>query len=195
MVDPLNITDFSRGPKALFEFAAFALCVAGKTAATVAPRVSALLDEIGGKAGVLRTPEPELARALKRHGLGCYTLRARGLKALARLDLRSCTLEQLESVPGVGQKTSRFFVLHSRPGVRRAVLDTHVLKWLREQGVEGVPAATPTGRRYAALEAEFLNRVPPGVTPADFDLEVWAGYARRKETNGNQKTIIGSGDG
>ena len=171
MVDPLNITDYTRGPKALFEFAAFALCVAGKTATTVAPRVSALLDEIGGKAGVLRTPEPELARALKRHGLGCYTVRSRGLKALARLDLRSCTLEQLESVPGFGPKTSRFFVLHSRPGVRRAVLDTHVLKWLREQGVDA-PLTTPSGRRYSLLEEQFLSRVPPGVTPAAFDLEV-----------------------
>jgi thermostable 8-oxoguanine DNA glycosylase len=58
------------------------------------------------------------------------------------------------------------------------VLDTHVLKWLREQGVADVPSTTPAGRKYAALEAEFLNRVPPGMTPAAFDLEVWKRYAK-----------------
>lgn len=190
MIDPANITNYKMTDAELEEFAVFSVCVAGKTAKTIA----AALDRIFGslewnmgwspfnslknawyEGGLL-----ELESLLKKNGIGCYTSKAKTLKQLifSNLNLRICSPKQLEEIYGIGFKTSRFFVMHSREGCRHAALDTHILRWLRNQGVEA-PKNTPGSKKqYERLEKEFLQRVPADKSPAEFDLEIWNEYSK-----------------
>jgi hypothetical protein len=156
MIDPSNVTDTSRAPAALEEFLLFCIVVAGKNA----DQQSAKLE------GFLRGRSPfvfirecagngSLGRRLREVRLGKYTLLGRSFRQLAEsnVDLRSCPWETLTRFPGIGIKTAKFFVLHSRPGQMHGVLDTHVLSWMREHWAGAgkralaVPRHSPQGDR------------------------------------------------
>lgn len=95
-----------------------------------------------------------------------------------KLDLATCTADELERVPGIGPKTARFFLLWSRPTIRHAALDVHILKWLRKLGHENVPVQTPQDRKvYKRLEDTFLAEADKrGIEPARLDKQVWLSY-------------------
>ena len=115
-----------------------------------------------------------------------YYLPARNLHQAARtdnfmpqisenaIDLHLCSPQDLEEIAGIGPKTSRFFILHSRPFQQYAVLDTHILAEMREWGLDA-PKMTPgSSRRYAELEEAFLMRCKlMGTDPATLDLAIW----------------------
>jgi thermostable 8-oxoguanine DNA glycosylase len=118
-----------------------------------------------------------LREKMELHKLGQYSRLEACFDQSTDLNLRTCTVEDLESVFGVGPKTSRFFLTHTRWRTRFAVLDTHVLKWMRE--IMGIPApkATPNGKVYLKLEKQFLIYCDEvGLTPAELDLEIWTTY-------------------
>lgn len=99
---------------------------------------------------------------------------------MARLsrEIRNYTVEDLEQIHGVGMKTSRFFVVHSRPDQRYTILDTHILKWLGKQGYN-VPKSTPPRKRYLELEKTFLDECDKrNRNPAELDLEIWNEYSK-----------------
>jgi endonuclease III len=125
--------------------------------------------------------EIDMALLMKGSGIGCYNLKSRTFRELAHadLDLKTCTTDDLEKIPGIGMKTSRCFIIHSRQGARYAGLDTHILKFLRSAGVENVPKATPSSKKeYLRLEKEFLRLADlAGKAPAVFDLEIWNKYS------------------
>ena len=90
-----------------------------------------------------------------------------------QLDIATCSVEDLERTHGIGPKTSRFFILWTRPGAQHAALDVHVLRWLRHQG-HVAPRSTPTGGRYAALERIFIDYAASwGLTPRELDARIW----------------------
>jgi len=124
-----------------------------------------------------------LEQALQTAGVGCYTRVARAYTDVANagMNLRTCSFEDLEAIYGIGPKTARMFVLYTRSDVRCAVLDVHVLRYLKDCGYE-VPAATPTGRKYAVLEAAFLEQFDKSEFPTirDFDFHIWEQYSGRK---------------
>jgi thermostable 8-oxoguanine DNA glycosylase len=92
-------------------------------------------------------------------------------------NLKNVTVDDLESIKGIGSKTARFFVLHSRPKVRHAVLDTHILKWMGALGIN-VPKATPPKKKYKELEEKFLALADERkMSVADLDLHIWKTYA------------------
>jgi len=98
------------------------------------------------------------------------------MNAIIDMDLRSCTTADLESIMGVGPKTSRFFILHSRPNEKMVVLDVHLLRYLRQEYRIKTPKQTPSGKRYLDLEAEAIRRIEaknPNVNWAEFDLNAW----------------------
>ena len=78
---------------------------------------------------------------------------------------------------------ARFFLLHSRPQCECAVLDTHILAWMRSKGIDA-PAATPTGEKYLFLERVFLNLAQsefPLMSIAQIDLLIWMKQSNRLE--------------
>lgn len=111
--------------------------------------------------------------------LGQYTRIAKAYEQSLDLDLRQVDWMELEKIHGVGPKTSRFFLLHSRPNVEVAVLDTHILKWLGGQVTDAkVPTVTPQ-KDYRFWETVFLNVAKakfPGQSIADIDLTIWKSY-------------------
>lgn len=98
-----------------------------------------------------------------------------------QIDLASCLPEELEKIHGIGPKTSRFFILWTRPSARYAVLDVHVLRWMNHAGCV-VPKSTPNKVMYARIEKQFLEIVDRlGLTPRQVDEQVWmqgSGYGK-----------------
>ena len=135
MIDPSNVTNTARTPHELEEFLLFCVVVAGKNADQQARKLEQFL---GGRKPFdhIRASDRDgrLAARLREVRLGKYTLLVRSLRALAasRADLGACTWEELTRFPGIGIKTAKFFILHSRPGQMHGVLDTHLLGWMRE---------------------------------------------------------------
>jgi thermostable 8-oxoguanine DNA glycosylase len=139
----------------------FSIAVAGKTAATVA---RAIHNFMGGRFSppfsfIRCLSDEELLRRLKKCRLGNYTRLAKAFRQLAnaRLDLKNITVSELEKIHGVGPKTARMFLLHTRPNQKLAVLDVHVLRFMREEFGWKVPKVTPSGKAYAKIERDWLN--------------------------------------
>lgn len=191
MINPEKVTNYNKTDKELEEFILFWVCAAGKNGRTAARCLESLLNSIGGRAiGPFRAirrwayyehPEtlegwPEM---LRDSGIGCYRSKAKTMFQLAvsDLDLRTCTASDLESIHGIGPKTARCFLLHSRKDAQVAGLDTHMLKHLRSLGYD-VPKSTPTGKKYLTLEKIVLSLAKEaGMTPAAYDLKIWTEYS------------------
>jgi hypothetical protein len=182
MVDPTKVTIYDRTDAELEEFLLFCVAVAGKNAT----RTALYLDRLLERGRVYNDGPPftrvralavatNLSVLMKGIGFGCHTIKARGLVGVATsgLNLRTCTVERLESLYGIGMKTARYFVLHSRENARVACLDTHVLKWLAYYTGQVVPPA-PSRKAYLRLEQLFLRIADAmGASPADLDLKIW----------------------
>ena len=164
MINPREITKFDRTDPELEEFLLFSILVAGKRSDVTARKLEEFLTLIGGQASpfdALRETieQGELMKAMQACKLGKYNTLIKGLPKLVNSDtnLRTATPCELEQFKGIGLKTSRFFILHSRPYARVSALDTHILSFLREQGHEA-PNTTPSSKRkYRALEQAFLQ--------------------------------------
>lgn len=188
MIDPSKVTNYERTGKELEEFLLFAIVVAGKGAYQQAEKLDKFLvkgctpfewirmiDDVGTLDFHLRDVK-----------MGQYQRIAsafRGVADFFRYDsdnerfhpLKSVPVRILESVKGIGMKTSRFFVMHSRHNnaYDYACLDTHILRWLGSKGHE-VPKTTPNGQKYLDLEKLFLDYAKGmGMLPAALDLQIW----------------------
>jgi len=185
MIDPEKITNFDRTDSELEELMLFAVCVAGKNARIQAEKLDTFLSNIK-LMGI--TPFQYIQRLeikglllseLQKSKLGKYKLLEQSFKYLAsqfQNELHAATIEELQDAPGVGMKTARFFVLHSRPNSRVAVIDTHLLKYLkREFPNENVPKVTPQQiSAYRRMERLFLQKCDEeGVAPHQGDLTCW----------------------
>ena len=187
MIDPDKVTIFNRSKPELQEFLLFCVCAAGKNAKGAARGLQRFLDrksDIQPFDKVRRFRSiPTLAKVLKKCGIGCYNNKARTFCELAcsKMDLRTCSVGRLEEIYGIGPKTARFYLMHSRRNQRLACLDTHVLRWLSDQGYEEIPKTTPTGSRYRKIESLFLSIADRHqVKPEYLDLEIWKAYSRKQ---------------
>lgn len=204
MIDPDNITRYNRKVYELEEFVIFCVFVAGHSAHNTAAALDRFLShnnlrfkDGSGRISHVESPfkkirsflstnsTDKLAALLKASGIGCYKRNAKFLNEIVHsgINLRTCTVADLEEFTGIGSKTSRFFVLHSRKDVNDiAVIDTHILKYLGALG-HSVPKATPSKKKYRELEKVFVAEAGrAGKTVAAFDLEIWKRYrVPRKE--------------
>jgi len=193
LIDPTKITNFTRTTAELQAFFLFGLFCAGKNSDYAAKCLAKLLNTIEGETPfeVLKNlGEIGIYNALCASRIGQYNRLTRAVMGAVDLDLATCSLEDLMNVHGVGQKTARFFLLHTRPDCQCAVLDTHILKWLRDNQESdafknGVPQSTPTNvKQYLALEKQFLFLARlnfPFMSIADIDLTLWMKYSGRLE--------------
>lgn len=120
--------------------------------------------------------ESVLESELRAQRTGQYTKILRCLTTYweNEFDLQTCDIDDLEALPGIGPKSSRFFLMYSRPGYRCAVLDVHILRFMRRHGIN-TPKHTPQNReKYKELEAEYLELAERlGVDPTQLDDAVW----------------------
>lgn len=183
MIDPTKITNFDRSIEELEELLLFCIAVAGKNATTTAKNLDYLLDfgrdfSNGSPFEIIRclSQKYDLAELIKSFGFGCYSTKSKGFIQISysKLDLNLCTTEDLEKIHGIGMKTSRFFVLHTRKNANVACLDTHILQWLSKHSGVKVPKQTPTRNKYLELERMFLDVSKSlKIHPADLDLKIW----------------------
>lgn len=187
MIDPTDVTKFDRTDIELEEYLLFCIAVAGKTAKTQAKLLEAFLVTLRNRYGE-KSPfalikkskaDGRLLDDLKNSKLGQFNRMVKSFDKATEYEykLSKITLNELETIPGVGPKTSRFFLLHSRKNQAFAVLDTHVLHYMRDQGLTAFKS-TPSKKDYAKVEQIFLNHAKTiNKTIADLDLEIWTKYS------------------
>ena len=196
MIDPNNVTNPARTAAELGEFLLFCVVVAGKNADQQSLKLERFL---GGRRpfAFIRASDRDgtLDGRLRDVRLGKYSLLGRSFRELARsgADLGSCGWEALTRFPGIGIKTAKFFILHSRAREMHGVLDTHVLgpaprggtppfpagpgplpllgnRVLRDGDGPAPPGRPWRGRRLGALRPRTLEGAarrrprPPGLT-------------------------------
>lgn len=126
--------------------------------------------------------EDKLEQKLREARSGNYGKLVRCLPLLIKLNPKSVTLEELELIPGIGPKTSRFYHLWIGKNTRCAALDTHVLKFLKDLGYKSTKS-TPTGKKYRELEEAFLNECEKrGLSPNQLDADVWVAYSSKDKS-------------
>ncbi len=188
MIDPVNITKFENTKEELEEVLLFWVLAAGKNAITASRCLDNFLKYIYKLKGLENQPfncikktGSDLPQIMRNHGIGCYNNKSKTFWQLANsnLDLRSCSVEDLEKIYGIGMKTSRCFIIHSRRDAQCAGLDVHLLHFLRDKGYN-VPSQTPTKKSYLEIEKIFLKIVrESGLSVAEYDLMVWREYSGR----------------
>jgi len=170
-------------------FLIFSIIVAGRNAKMALEKAWRLLEFTWGE----ETPfdlikhyidHNTLTQKLKSLKIGQYTRIEKALKDIVNLNVETCTLDDLLACHGVGNKTARFFLLNTRKDAEYAVLDTHILKWLRSifGNWMSVPKSTPTsGSRYALWEYKAIQAMKkeyPERTLAQADFEIWKTFAK-----------------
>lgn len=182
LIDPHNITDFNRSIADLEAFWLFCILVAGKNSRIQAQKLAEFLDGNNWVTPFHQISTLDYTRtlgaAVKDAKLGQYSRVIRAFTGSLNLNLRKCTVTDLESVYGVGPKTARLFLLHSRPDQRFAVIDTYLLKWLHNTLGIDVPKATPSNPdKYRELEQHYLNYCNEyNLSPAELDLHIWSKF-------------------
>jgi len=200
LIDPIKITNFKATDFELELMILFWVAAAGKNGVTAAQCLRNMLvhwaERIIGSFphpgcetftpfDVIRFMCDEgvgLADEMKKFGIGCYRSKSTAFLQLAfsQMNLRVCSLDALENIHGIGPKTARCFLIHSRPRMKLAGLDTHILKYMRDQGFE-VPKSTPSGKKYREIEKQFIGLAKKAKKSiAAFDLAIWNNYRNKK---------------
>jgi len=188
MINPAEVTNYNRTQYELEEFILFCINVAGKKSAIEAPKLEVFIER--AKDITKETTPFNCIRKLIKLGrlqeimhwakLSPYTQRFNSYVSVVTInDLQTVTLNRLLQVPGVGLKTARFFLSHSREDFDEPMLDTHILRFLRDQGYSGAPKSTPSNvgiyNYYANVFKMFARTLGKSVT--DLDLEIWKKYS------------------
>ncbi len=189
LIDPKDITNYNRTDVELQSFWIFCILVAGKNSDTTARLVTKLLKDRGDMTPfefIRSLKLTELRNYLVAHKTGQYDRIRKALFFSAKLDLRTCTRDDLMDIHGVGPKTARFFLLHTREFCDEIVLDTHILNWMRVKcDIKDAPKNTPQTpekyAKYAGLCKYLMETHYPGLTLAQADLMIWTEMSGRLE--------------
>ena len=186
-IDPKNITKFDRSQEELEFFWLFCILVAGKNADWASLK---LLDLFRNKPEdqtpfeFLKTHLVDLNNILVANKVGQYRRVQMAITQSLEVDLRTASVAELMEIHGVGPKTARFFILHTRANAECAVLDTHILKWMRGlvDPIFEVPASTPPINKYQTLEFVAIKLMKthfPNISLAEADLLIWTNMSGR----------------
>lgn len=186
MIDAANITNYNLTDAELETTLMFWVFAAGKNgtrAAQITNQLRSFWDtmskDISTFHWLMHYDLEDTTELLKQYKTGCHNIKARTLWQLCRedLNLRTCTAEDLEKIYGIGMKTARCFIIHSRENAPYAGLDTHMLKHLKSLGYE-VPKSTPSSRKvYLELEKVVIKLAEDSkMSPAQYDLITWRRY-------------------
>ena len=201
MIDPKNITRYDLTDLELQELLIFCIAVFNKNADQIKYKVEKFLnwceeqcpldddhftrirhleqihEEDGKPLMNDKTHHAGAKWLVNKFKFGNTTQKSNGIHGIVNsgYDLRTCSEEDLEKISGISMKTSRFFTLHTRPDVRVACLDTHILQWLREYtGLEWIPVKPPSKKKYMLCQQLFLDIADEnGISAAELDLTIW----------------------
>jgi hypothetical protein len=188
MINPAQVTDYNRTQSELQEFLLFCINVSGKKSAVEAPKLEVFLERVrnitGEDApfdGMKKLGTPRLVEIMHWAAISPYKQRHNSYCDILQLGgLRAVTLTRLLQVRGIGLKTARFFLSHSREDFDEPMLDTHILRFLRDQGYKDAPKSTPQNvglyNYYANVFKMFARTLGKSVT--DLDLEIWKQYSK-----------------
>lgn len=192
LVDPHDITNYALTLPRLQERLLFWIAAANNDANTASRGLYRFLMKIDGYdepfAAIRRYDVETLMQLLKESGIGKYTRKARAFLEAAHFekDLRRCSVDELEALYGVGMKTARCFVMHSRKEAQVAALDTHIKKGLRKLGHD-VPMGTLGRNAYLEWEKVLQKYTEQlGMSAAAHDMAWWKAYKTRKEPTAKQ---------
>ena len=189
MINPAEVTNYNRTQSELQEFLLFCINVAGKKSSIEAPKLEIFIQR--AKDITKETSPFNCIKKLIKLGrlqeimhwakLSPYKQRYNSYVDAVKLgDLQTVTLNRLLQVPGIGLKTARFFLSHSREDFDEPMLDTHILQFLRDNGYKGAPKSTPSNvgvYNYYANIFKMFARVS-GKSVTDLDLEIWKQYSK-----------------
>jgi thermostable 8-oxoguanine DNA glycosylase len=189
MINPAEVTNYNRTQSELQEFLLFCINVAGKKSSIEAPKLEVFIQR--AKDITKETTPFNCIKKLIKLGrlqeimhwakLSPYKQRYNSYVDVVKLgDLQTVTLNRLLQVPGIGLKTARFFLSHSREDFDEPMLDTHILQFLRDNGYKGAPKSTPSNvgvYNYYANIFKMFARVS-GKSVTDLDLEIWKQYSK-----------------
>lgn len=204
-IDPKNITNYNRTPLELQLFFMFCIFVANKPSNITARKVNNMFLPRYDNAFSLKVLEENplihdgglhapfavihimikfklVEEWLQHWKVGQYHRFTKTMHdinntfVLGQEHLDTITLENLMKITGMGMKSARFFLVHSRWDQPHAILDVHVLKWLKQiYGTDLVPKKTPSNPKdYKLLEGLFLGEcVKWKRGPAEMDTFIW----------------------
>lgn len=189
MINPAEVTNYNRTQSELQEFLLFCINVAGKKSSIEAPKLEVFIQR--AKDITKETSPFNCIKKLIQLGrlqeimhwakLSPYKQRYNSYVDVVKLgDLQKVTLNRLLQVAGIGLKTARFFLSHSREDFDEPMLDTHILQFLRDNGYRHAPKSTPSNvgvYNYYANIFKMFARVS-GKSVTDLDLEIWKQYSK-----------------
>lgn len=187
MIDPSNIINYDRTSVEIEGLFIFTVAVAGKNAKTTAKAVNNFLESRGSLSpfeyirGLIN--RNLLLAELKKHHLGNYTKLQHVYSTAVNsyksgLELKTISRDDLCKIKYVKMKTASCFLGWVLPDVKYAMLDVHILRYLR--GIYGdiIPKTTPQNiKKYLEIEQLFLIECGDN-NPAKFDLEIWRNACR-----------------
>jgi thermostable 8-oxoguanine DNA glycosylase len=160
----------------------YSILVAGRTAHFAEMKTKALFRDSDRRGiepflmfGLCRL-NARLMEHLKKCKVGKYKLTHKAILWLIThsLNLRTVTPQQLEKCPGIGQKTSRFFIVWTRPYEQYAVLDRHILRWMKSIGHDVKETTPQSVAEYERIEKLYLAEAEKiGITPRELDSIIW----------------------
>ena len=189
MINPAEVTNYNRTQSELQEFLLFCINVAGKKSSIEAPKLEVFIQRAKD---ITKESTPfncikkliklgRLQEIMHWAKLSPYKQRYNSYVDAVKLgDLQTVTLNRLLQVPGIGLKTARFFLSHSREDFDEPMLDTHILQFLRDNGYKNAPKSTPSNLgvyNYYANIFKMFARVS-GKSVTDLDLEIWKQYSK-----------------
>lgn len=189
MINPAEVTNYNRTQDELQEFILFCINVAGKKSSIEAPKLEVFIER--AKNITKETSPFNCIKKLIKLGrlneimhwakLSPYAQRYNSYVAVSKIkDLQSVSLSRLLEVAGIGLKTARFFLSHSREDFDEPMLDTHILRYLRDQGYVDAPKSTPSNENTYLYFANIFKNIARqlGKTVTDLDLEIWKQYSK-----------------
>jgi hypothetical protein len=190
-INPLKVTNFKRTQHALEYFWFYSIICAGKSSDWASKKT----DEIFAKKPAYVSPLDwisdgrRLHKILLSHSIGQYNRISKCIRESTNVNLNCASVDELFKIHGIGRKTARFFILHSREDANCIPLDIHILKWLKMHRVRCVPKDTPaSGKEYDRLERAALRLLKthfPDKSIAEADLHIWSVVSGRVESENN----------
>jgi thermostable 8-oxoguanine DNA glycosylase len=184
MIDATKITNYNLSYDELQEYILFWILAAGKNGTRAANIINKWIFDVKKNEYIFDTLKNyslgSLVRLCTKYSTGCQCNKARSIYEIvhSNIDLTTCTPDDLEKIYGIGMKTSRCFIIHTRENAPYAGLDTHILKFLSKLELDiPVPKSTPARKIYLQLEQIVLKLAKEfNMSPADFDLMIWNTY-------------------